>query len=109
MLITIGGLLVDAGKVISVVLTTDEFHSEYTAGGDSVTYRIDTQSAVTEPWVISGALNKNLSPLDGSAFAASLRGAQQFLARTSETPVLTFDVSNLFNTPAQVNIDNCGQ
>lgn len=91
------------------MLHTDELHSEYSSGGNEVTYRIDSQSAVTEEGVVSGGLNENLSPLDGSAFVASLRGAQQFLARTSETPVLTFDVSNLFNTPAQVNIHNCGQ
>ena len=76
-----------------------------------MTYRIDSQSAVTERWIISGDLNENVSRigLDAARLMAALRGAQSLQVRTPETPELTFDVSNLLNTPAQVNIDNCGQ
>ena len=83
------------GQTLAVVLTTDEVHSEDTAGGVSVTYRIDSQSAVTERWIISGDLNENVSRigLDAARLMAALRGAQSLQVRTPETPELTFDVS----------------
>ena len=96
------------GALVAWVFT-DEYHSKLEADGDSVTYRIDSQSAVTEQWIISGDLNTTVSPPDPASFVASLRVAQRLAVRTAETPVLTFDLSNLFKTPAQVNIDNCGE
>ena len=98
------------GQTLKVVLSTAEVHSADTAGGVSVTYRIDSQSAVTEQWFTSGDW-EDVSPtgLGAARVIAALRGAQSLQVRTPETPELTFGVSNLFNTPAQVNIDNCGQ
>ena len=94
---------------LRAVLFTDESHSKLELGGDTVSYRISGQSAVAERWMIGGTLNTNVEPPDAASFIASLRGAQRLQVRTSETPVLTFDISNLLSTPVQVNVDNCGR
>ena len=93
----------------SVWLSTDEYHS---GDQESVSYRIDSGRARSERWDIFGSLNRAVTPalLSAStrdAFINRLRDGETLRIRTTETPTLTFNISQLFDTPAQVNIDAC--
>ena len=96
----------------TIILGTDEYHS--TSRKASVDYRVDAQpTRNNQRWDAFGTLGKNLTPSLLSASArdgviAELRGGSTLLIRSSETPLLEFDISHLFDTPAQVNIDRCG-
>ena len=87
----------------SIMLGTDEYHS--TSSKATVDYRVDAQPARNnQRWDAFGSLGKNLTPSLLSASArdaviAELRGGSMLLIRSSETPLLTFDISELFDTP----------
>ena len=116
------GLEQDASLVIScdadtgtryVILGTDEYHSSSRKA--TVAYRVDSGTAYNnQRWDAFGSLGKNVTPSLLNAgvrdtFVGRLRGGSTLLIRTSETPLLTFDISQLFSTPAQTNIDRCGE
>ncbi len=89
---------------IGIGMSTDEYHRS-----GRITYRIDNRASVSVTWVADG---KNLiNPLSSTArgLIEDLRGASRLLIRTSEISLLEFDVSRLFETPVQPNLDNCGQ
>ena len=90
-----------------LVLATGRKHFWFDAPVASGTYRIDAQESITQNWVITGSANDDLYPSQAPSLIRRLRGAQRLQIRTPETPVLVFNVSNLFDTPAQVNLDNC--
>lgn len=95
-----------------VWLSSDEYHSR--SSKVTVTYRIDTHDAVSGRWEAFGDLGKAVTPsilntTARDAFIDEMHGGSTLRIRTTATPVLTFDVSELFNTPAQVNIDRCGE
>ncbi len=96
---------------VAVWLSTDEYHSR--TRKVSVAYRVDGQSPQSGRWDAFGDLGHGLTPnlqdrAATGAFIDALRGGSTLRIRTPETPTLTFDISQLFDTPAQVNIDSCG-
>ena len=76
-----------------------------------VDYRIDNDEAATLEWVIvRGNEQITLSGTDGVdayAFLNNLRGHNRLRLRVNHT-VYDFTITDLFNTPVQVNIDECG-
>ena len=101
-------LLVLCGNgILSVFIQTDEFQNS-----GVVTYRIEQQRSITETWQFQNWDSESqrvalYSPAPKKLFE-ELRGASRFSIQTSATPELSFDVTDLFDTPIQPNLDNCG-
>ena len=88
---------------------------EHTRNGDSYTidvdYRIDDDEAATLEWeVITGTVQIILSGtrgIDAHAFLDQLRGHNRLRLRLNHV-VYDFTITDLFRTPVQINIDECG-
>ncbi|MCY3883213.1 MAG: hypothetical protein OXG61_13975 [Chloroflexi bacterium] len=95
------------GGLWFAVIAVDLFREE------QVTYRIDDRVLVEdELWgTIADDGGPGLESPDPQGLIKSLRGAKRFEFRIGQhdETTLTFDVSDLFSTRVQPNIDNCGK
>ena len=74
-----------------------------------VDYRIDDNEVTTQEWlIILGNEQITLSRDDAWAFLDELRGHTRLRLRLTH-PIYEFAIGDLFNTPVQVNIDECGR
>ena len=78
---------------------------------DAKSYRLDDQPVVIGEWTVDGSSRSLLVPPDPEALVESLQGVQQFgvLVDWRIPLIFIFDVSALLKTPAQPNIDTCGE
>lgn len=77
-----------------------------------VSYEIDSRPRVREVWgATADGGAPGLEPDDAQDFVESLRGAKrlEFEVHGDDELRMTFDISDLFSTRVQPNIDNCGK
>ena len=78
----------------------------------SVSYRIDSNDAITESWNHYSGNEDSFYPPDASEFADKMQSANRLVIRASffsQTLTATFTgVNQMFNTKVQPNIEYCG-